>query len=139
MANPGHRTSTMPSWAIGMAGLLSLAVAMGIGRFAFTPMLPLMLQAGQLDVAAGGWIAAANYAGYLVGALTAARTGWTAPRLAVIALLSTAVLTAAMALQGPVAWWAALRLLAGIASAWAFVATSVWCLGALARRPATPW
>ena len=139
MANVSARASSPPAWAIGVAGLLSLAVAMGIGRFAFTPMLPLMLQAGQLDVAAGGWIAAANYAGYLVGALTAARTGWTAPRLAVIALLSTALLTAAMALQGPTAWWAALRFLAGVASAWAFVATSLWCLGALARRPATAW
>jgi predicted MFS family arabinose efflux permease len=139
MANPDDRASTMPSWAIGLAGLLSLAVAMGIGRFAFTPMLPLMLQAGQLDVAAGGWIAAANYAGYLVGALTAARTGWAAPRLAVVALVSTAVLTAAMALEGPTAWWAALRFLAGVASAWAFVATSLWCLAALARRPPTAW
>src|SRR6476660_9894146 len=139
MANPDDRASTMPSWAVGVAGLLSLAVAMGIGRFAFTPMLPLMLQAGQLDVAAGGWIAAANYAGYLAGALTAARTGWTAPRLAVVALLSTAALTAAMALQGPTAWWAALRFLAGLASAWAFVATSLWCLGALARRAPTAW
>ena len=139
MANPPPRATTLPAWAVGLAGLLSLAVAMGIGRFAFTPVLPLMLQAGQLDVAAGGWIAAANYAGYLVGALTAARTGWTAPRLARVALLSTALLTAAMALQGPAWWWATLRFLAGVASAWAFVATSVWCLGALALRPATAW
>ena len=84
-----------PAWAIGAAGLLSLAVAMGIGRFAFTPMLPLMVQAGQLDVAGGGWLAAANYAGYLLGALTAARTGWPAARLAVIALVATAVPTPA--------------------------------------------
>ena len=53
-----------PAWQLGLAGLLSLAVAMGIGRFAFTPMIPLMLQDGQLDVAAGGWVAAANCAGY---------------------------------------------------------------------------
>src|SRR3954465_14268275 len=111
MANAERTAHDLPAWALGIAGLLSLAVAMGIGRFAFTPMLPLMLQAGQLDVAAGGWIAAANYAGYLVGALTAARTGWGAPRLAVVALVSTAVLTAAMALEGPTAWWSALRFL----------------------------
>ncbi len=59
--------------AVCLAGALSLAVAMGIGRFAFTPMLPLMIQGGQLDVAAGGWLAAANYAGYLLGAMTASR------------------------------------------------------------------
>mgnify|MGYP003575636743 CR=1 FL=1 len=141
MANPqaviGHRAP--PAWAVGLAGLLSLAVAMGIGRFAFTPMLPLMVQAGQLDLGAGGWVAAANYAGYLAGALTAARTGWSAPRLAVVALLTTAALTAATALSAPTAVWAALRCLAGMASARAFVATSVWCLGALANTGSAGW
>lgn len=128
-----------PAWAIGAAGLLSLAVAMGIGRFAFTPLLPLMVQAGQVDVAGGGWLAAANYAGYLLGSLTAARASRSAPRLAVVALLATALLTAAMAVQGPAGWWPALRLLAGVASAWAFVATSVWCLTALARQGPGAW
>lgn len=128
-----------PAWQLGLAGLLSLAVAMGIGRFAFTPMLPLMLHDGLLDVPSGGWLAAANYAGYLAGALTASRTGWAARRLAVVALLSTAALTAAMAIEGPVAWWALLRFAAGVASAWAFVGTSMWCLAALARRGGGGW
>lgn len=43
---------------------------MGIGRFAFTPILP-MMQAEGLSLAAGGWLASANYAGYLAGALSA--------------------------------------------------------------------
>ncbi|MES2484021.1 MAG: YbfB/YjiJ family MFS transporter [Pseudomonadota bacterium] len=120
--------------AVGLAGLLSLAVAVGIGRFAFTPMLPLMIQDGQLDVAAGGWLAAAHYLGYLVGALTASRLPIAPARLAVTTLGLTVLLTAAMALPaGPWAW-AGLRLAAGVVSAWAFVATGVWCLGALAHR-----
>ncbi|WP_427914064.1 YbfB/YjiJ family MFS transporter [Ramlibacter sp. MMS24-I3-19] len=143
MANDDRSTPApgraVPSWAIGAAGLLSLAVAMGIGRFAFTPMLPLMVQAGQLDLTGGGWIAAANYAGYLAGALTASRLGWPAPRLAVVALAGTAVLTAAMVIPGPTAWWALLRFVAGMASAWAFVGTSVWCLSALGQRPVSAW
>ena len=118
---------------IAFAGLLSLAVAMGIGRFAFTPLLPLMVRDGQLDVAGGGWVAAANYAGYLVGALTAARVRTSAGTLGIAALLGTALLTALMALPG-VPLWITLRFLAGVASAWAFVATSVWCLGALAGQ-----
>lgn len=122
-----------------MAGALSLAVAMGIGRFAFTPMLPLMIQGGQLDVAAGGWLAAANYAGYLLGAMTASRMGWSAPRLAATALVLTAGLTAAMALPGPAWLWLVLRLAAGVSSAWAFVGTSVWCLGALSRLQRPSW
>jgi hypothetical protein len=130
MANEGnHRSSP---FAVALAGILALAVAMGIGRFAFTPLLPLMIQEGQLDVAAGGWIAAANYAGYLAGAMTASRVKWSAARLGAVALVMTALLTAAMALPlGP--WlWAVLRFAAGVFSAWAFVATAIWCLGALA-------
>ena len=118
---------------LALAGLLSLAAGMGIGRFAFTPVLPLMLGENRLDVAQGGWLAAANYAGYLAGALTASRVALRAGTLAVVALLATAVLTAAMAWPWP-PLWLPLRFLAGAASAWVFVATSVWCLGALARR-----
>jgi len=114
-----------------LGGLLSLAAAMGIGRFAFTPLLPLMARDGQLDLAWGGWLAAANYAGYLAGALTAARLPLRAPALACVALLATAACTAAMAWPS-LPLWLALRFLAGAASAWVFVATSVWCLGALA-------
>src|SRR6187455_27964 len=120
---------------LALAGLLSLAAAMGIGRFAFTPVLPLMLREDLLDVAQGGWLAAANYAGYLAGALTASRLPLRAGALAVLALIATATFTAAMALPLPVLWLP-LRFLAGAASAWVFVATSVWCLGALAERGA---
>lgn len=126
MANGRNATPLV----IALAGALSLAVAMGIGRFAFTPMLPLMIREGQLDVAAGGWIAAANYVGYLIGAVTAARVRLSAVALGLCALAATAVLTALMAWPS-VPLWVAARLLAGIASAWVFVATSVWCLGAL--------
>jgi hypothetical protein len=130
MANQGN--GHVSPLAVSVAGVLSLAVAMGIGRFAFTPLLPLMIQEGQLDVAAGGWIAAANYAGYLVGAMTASRLKWSAVGLGAAALVLTALLTAAMALPLPAWLWGALRFAAGVCSAWAFVATAIWCLGALA-------
>jgi predicted MFS family arabinose efflux permease len=112
---------------------------MGIGRFSFTPLLPLMAQDGLIDIAGGGWVAAANYAGYLVGALSAPRLKQPPARLALAALLLTALLTAAMAWPSQLWLWALLRFVAGAASAWAFVGTSVWCLGALARHPTSPW
>jgi MFS family permease len=121
--------------ALALAGALCLATAMGIGRFAFTPMLPLMMEEGLLDVARGGWLAAANYVGYFIGALTAARIPMRTGSLAGVALLGTAAFTAAMA--SPLsAIWLPLRFLAGVMSAWVFVATSVWCLSALAQRGA---
>jgi hypothetical protein len=125
--------------AVAGAGVLSLAVAMGIGRFAFTPLLPLMVRGGEIDVTAGGWLAAANYLGYFAGAWSAARLRWPAQRLALVALLAIGVLTAAMGLQGPQLLWLAWRFLAGVGSAWAFVGTSVWCLAALAERGHARW
>lgn len=130
-----HERPVAPA-LVALAGALSLAAAMGIGRFAFAPVLPLMLGEGRLDVAQGGWVAAANYAGYLAGALTASRIPLRAGTLAVLALLATAAWTAAMAWPLS-AIWLPLRFLAGAASAWVFVATSVWCLGTLAQQDAS--
>ncbi|HEY9208403.1 MAG TPA: YbfB/YjiJ family MFS transporter, partial [Acidovorax sp.] len=59
--------------------MLALAVAMGVGRFAFTPLLPMMLHDGVLTLAEGSWLATANYVGYLVGALACMALPWLAP------------------------------------------------------------
>ena len=55
--------------AVALAGLLSLAVAMGIGRFAFTPLLPMMLHDGVIDLPGASGLATANYLGYWLGAM----------------------------------------------------------------------
>src|SRR3989442_15673519 len=54
--------------AVALVGLTALAIAMGIGRFAFTPILPMMRQDQGLSVADGGRLASADYLGYLLGA-----------------------------------------------------------------------
>ena len=133
MSNPTITMSRPSFLSVCVAGLLALAIAMGIGRFAFTPMLPLMIRAGSLDIAAGGWLAAANYAGYLLGALTTARLPLTPQRVGLVALAIIVVSTAAMGWSGSVAFWLLLRFAAGAASAWALVSTSVWCLAWLTR------
>ena len=60
------------AWRAALACMVTLAVAMGLGRFAFTPMLPVMLHEGKLDLQAGGLLASLNYLGYFVGALSCA-------------------------------------------------------------------
>ena len=129
-------------WAIALAGMASLGVAMGIGRFAFTPILPMMLADGVLDLPAASWLASANYLGYLVGALLCMLQPWfwtRFPRLPSLAfsqlvrggLLMTGVLTLAMGwLEAPA--WPLLRFLAGVTSGVVFVYTSGWCLSRLA-------
>ena len=69
MPNDSHSRNVHATIARVVAvGMLGLAAAMGIGRFAFTPLLPLM-QPRAYAARAGGWLAAANYPGYLAGAL----------------------------------------------------------------------
>jgi MFS family permease len=117
--------------AIAAAGLAALAVGMGIGRFAFTPVLPLMQAEGALTLAGGGWLASANYAGYLAGALSAPLLrSATAVRAG---LAGTALLTLAMALRESFLVWMLARALAGVASAWVLVHVSAWSLERLAR------
>jgi MFS family permease len=111
---------------------------MGIGRFAFTPILPMMQEDAGLSLAAGGWLAAANYAGYLVGALTATRVPLSAPAAIRLALVTIGLTTLAMGMTGDFALWLVLRAVAGITSAWVLIRVSAWSLERLApaRRPA---
>lgn len=129
-------------WGVALAGLLALAVAMGIGRFAFTPLLPMMLADGLIALPAAGWLATANYLGYLVGALLCMAQPLLAARwpalqrcsnvaLVRAGLIATLLLTGAMAVPLTQSW-ATLRFLAGVASAVVFVFTSGWCLTRLA-------
>lgn len=133
--------------AIAMTCALALATAMGIGRFAFTPLLPMMLADGVVDLPGASWLASANYLGYLVGALLCTfqpliwsrLKGWPpVPATTWLrgGLVATCFLTLGMALQLPALWpW--LRFAAGVASAFVFVFTSGWCLARLAERNAS--
>lgn len=118
--------------AVCLAAMIALAVAMGVGRFAFTPLFPLMVRDGLLDSQAGAWLAAANYLGYLIGALSAARVTLRPALLMSYGLAATVVITAAVGWTTALPIWIALRFLAGVASAWTLVATGTWGLGWLA-------
>lgn len=58
-----------PALQAALVGMAGLATAMGIGRFAFTPMLPLMQLHELVSLRQGSYLATANYVGYLLGAL----------------------------------------------------------------------
>ncbi|MCT7350526.1 YbfB/YjiJ family MFS transporter, partial [Burkholderia pseudomallei] len=122
-----------------LAGAVALAVALGVGRFAFTPLLPLMLAGGELDIRHGGWLASANYAGYFVGAMTCARIAVDPARMVRAGLAATVLLTFAMGLASPFWVWALVRFVGGAVSAWTFVFASQWGLRRVVEHGAPAW
>jgi MFS family permease len=112
-----------PGWPVAAQTGAALAGAMGVGRFVFTPVLPLMEAQAHLTSAQASTLATSNYLGYLVGAvlgimLPALSRARLALRVSGIVLVAT---LAAMPLTHDVAAWAALRGLAGVASAVIFM------------------
>ncbi|WP_292120144.1 YbfB/YjiJ family MFS transporter [Mesorhizobium sp.] len=108
---------------LAFAGMVALAVAQGIGRFVYTPILPGMMEGLHLTPADAGWIASANYLGYLIGALAAAG-GWAHGRerlLMFAGLAASAVLAGLMGLNETMAAFIVIRFLAGLASAFVMV------------------
>ncbi|HEY0396106.1 MAG TPA: YbfB/YjiJ family MFS transporter [Candidatus Elarobacter sp.] len=120
------------------AGAILLAVAMSVGRFAYTPLLVVMRADAGLTVPAAGLLASANLAGYLIGALAAMLPAVRVRRkLAVtISALGVAALTIAMA--GPAWVWLAARLVTGIFSGLVFV-LSVSAMLDLAKVSGSRW
>ena len=113
-------------------GLACLALAMGIGRFAFTPLLPMMRQDGLVGLMDGGVLASIHFLGYWLGAVSAARLPLP-PRAALrLSLAAVAVGTVGMGWTESFAVWLALRWLAGAASAWTLVLVSTHCVRHLA-------
>jgi len=127
-----------------LACMVTLAVALGIGRFAFTPLLPLMLHGAalgqpQIDIQHGGWLASFNYAGYFAGAVMCAALRTDPARMVRVGLVATVVLTLAMGVTGQFWVWAVVRFIAGAVSAWTFVFASQWGLRRLAELGAHAW
>ena len=107
-------------------GLLALVVAMGIGRFVYTPILPMMVAELGLSTSQAGMIASANFAGYLIGAIIAATTWLKGSRRIWMlgALISSAITTLLMAWADSYLQFIVLRFAAGLFSAWVLVFAS---------------
>ncbi|NYT59344.1 YbfB/YjiJ family MFS transporter [Alcaligenaceae bacterium] len=122
---------------LAFTGFIALAVAMGIGRFAFTPLLPMMQDDAGLTLAQGGWLASANYLGYLIGALAAGMLSYSPSAMLRGGLLLVVVTTALMGLTDSWLGWLAWRFIAGVASACVLVGTASLCLSRLSALGAS--
>lgn len=118
---------------LSVGGLLSMAAAMGVGRFVYTPILPPMVEALSLSKSQAGLIASANFLGYLAGAILAAvrlpgsRRFWLLASLA-----ATATCLFGMGLATGMSAFLGLRFVAGAASAFALIFSSALVIDRLA-------
>lgn len=119
-----------------LAGVFSQILCIGIARFSYTPLLPVMQQQTWIGDAEGGWLAAINYAGYMCGALLAASLAdlQLKDRLYRIGLLLAVATTAGMALTEQFWLWALLRFLSGLSSAGSMLLASGLILNWLIRH-----
>ncbi|MEM6639200.1 MAG: YbfB/YjiJ family MFS transporter [Pseudomonadota bacterium] len=116
MFKPG-RTSVL------FAGVCSLILGMGIARYAFTPMIPIMIGQTPMTDGQAGWLAGWNYIGYLTGLfvvwlVTDLRTKDFMYRYALIVALLATVMMAAH--ENSLVWYAS-RFIAGISTAVVFM------------------
>jgi predicted MFS family arabinose efflux permease len=108
---------------VAIAGAFVIAAAMGVGRFAYTPLLPGMQETLGWSVAQAGDVASSNYLGYLLGALLATLLVHRAQRLPGLfwGMFLSALTTFACAWIVSYPLWLCLRFLSGIASAFCMI------------------
>lgn len=124
-----------------VGGMLGMVVVMGIGRFAFTPILPLMQRDLDVSNTLAGWLAGLNYLGYLAGAVGCSLRPQLLRYRSVTggALLASIATTLLMGATVSPFWWGLLRLVGGMASAVLFILISAEVGEALARRGFGRW
>ena len=112
--------------------MLALAAAIGVGRFAFTPILPMMQKDYGLTLRMAGLLASANYVGYFIGALSAIWIRAATVTVVRFSVVTVALLTGAMGLMHHPVAWLLLRGLVGMVSAWILIFASAYILEQLA-------
>ena len=133
--SPDQKSSPLAWFRLSIAGGATLLIGMGLGRFSYSPLIPALIEAGQLSAWQAGAIGASNFVGYLVGALVAPsmRMQWGEAKAMRISLLVALVSLFACALPWGFEWLIFWRGLLG-----AIVGVMmIYCL-AIATRHAPP-
>ncbi len=119
---------------ITLVGLVSLALAMGIGRFAFTPLLPMMQEDGLVSIMDGGFLASIHFLGYWLGAVFATKIPCPPKMMLRLSLLAIGAGTVGMGVTDDFTVWLILRWICGVCSAWTLVLVSNYYVKYLAEN-----
>jgi predicted MFS family arabinose efflux permease len=112
-------TTQLQKYKVLVAGIFSLMLMLGVARFSYTPMLPIMQAQAGIGDAIGGWLATFNYMGYMAGAFIAASISDLVlkDKLYRLGLIAAILTTAGMAVTDNVIIWGIMRFFAGLTSA----------------------
>lgn len=132
--------NTIKPWQVMAAGMAAMLLTVGIARFAYTPMLPLMQAQTGMSPFVGGLLATVNYAGYMTGALLASTISDARRRYLVyrIGLVASVIGTAGMGLTSETWVWLVLRYIAGVGGASGMLLASGMVLAFLVRHGRRP-
>ncbi|MDE1180142.1 YbfB/YjiJ family MFS transporter [Paraburkholderia sp.] len=139
-ALPTHRAPSLDARLLyaTLAGMCGSLVAIGLARFAYTPLIPSLIQAHWFTSSQAVTLGAANFAGYLIGALLGRPLAARLTNRTALRLLMVVVTAAFFACSVPVsvAWFFGWRLLSGISGGaiMVLVATSILPHIPVARR-----
>ena len=113
------RTLTSHDLPALMTGIMATLAGIGIARFAYTPLLPAIIQEGWFTASQGAYLGAANLLGYFIGALVAhSLSERFSPRLVMAASFAGIALSFVLcAGAGGFLWFFFWRLVSGIAGA----------------------
>ena len=124
---------------------LSTLLALGLFRFAYSALLPLLIAAQWFSASTALYLSTANLCGYLMGALSANPLNQRFSHTQLIitaALLGSASLLACAIAHLPIAWYVVWRMVAGITGAWLMVLAPSWALRQVpvaAKNTASAW
>ena len=109
-----------------IAGICSLIVTVGVARFSYSLLLPVMQEGAGLTELGGGWLASTNFMGYMSGVLLAASMHNLNYKynLHRVYLILSVVTSAAMVMTTDITTWAILRFLAGTCASGGFIIAS---------------
>lgn len=124
-----------------IGGIAALVIVMGIGRFAYTPILPYLQDAVRLPDDIAGYLASINYLGYLLGALLAGISKWKKRKIFYLRfyVILNILTTMTMGLTDYYLLWFFFRFISGFTSGLVFVLASSMILDALALSKKLHW
>jgi len=105
------------AWRYIFAGFCASLIGIGLARFAYTPLLPVLIQAHWFSASDVVYLGAANLMGYLVGALLGRPLAARISNVTALRAMKVLITVAFLACAFPVStsWFFAWRLLSGVA------------------------